>query len=84
MAEVNLRELRTIVRECLGEYNLKNDIRLSMLGFNGRKFARVVTIKDWNSALDGHKWRPLVNMIKEKTRKLYDELPSWFVIVEAR
>lgn len=83
MAEVNLRELRTIVRECLGEHNLKNDIRLSMVRFGGRGFARVVTIKDWDSSVDGHKWGPLVNMIKERTRKFYDDLPSWFVMVEA-
>jgi len=83
MAEVNLRELRTIVRECLDELKLKNDIRLSIVRFGGRGFARMVTIKDWNSALDGHKWGPLANMIKDRTRKFYDKLSSWFVIVEA-
>lgn len=83
MAEVNLRELRTIVRECLDELKLKNDIRLSTVGFGGRGFARTVTIKDWNASLDGHKWSPLEHMIKERTRKFYDNLQSWFVIVEA-
>ena len=83
VAEVNLRELRTIVRRCLDEHELKNDIRLKLVNFNGRAWGRIVVIKDWNAEQDGHKWSSLVRMIRERTRKLYGELPSWTLIVEA-
>ena len=83
MAEVNLRELRTIVRECLDEHKLKNDIKLKLVRFGGRGFGRIVIIKDWTPIMDGHKWSSLVRMIRERTRKLYGELPSWTLIVEA-
>jgi len=85
MAEVNLRTLRKIVRECLDEHKLKNDIRLKKVGFSdlARVTARVVIVKDWNPIQDGHKWSSLVRMIRERTRKLYGELPSWTLIVEA-
>lgn len=83
VAEVDLRELRIIVRQCLDEHKLKNDIKLSKVGFGGHGFGRIVTLKDWNSSLDGHKWDPVKRMIRERTRKLYGELPSWALIVEA-
>lgn len=89
MAEVNLRELRTIVRQCLKEHKLKNEIQLKkvsslgMVGITGA-FARLVIIKNWNPIMDGHKWSSLVRMIRERTRKLYGELLNWTLLVEAK
>lgn len=82
MAEVNLRELRQIVYGCLGEHKLKNKIGLKFVRFGGRGFGRIIVIKEWDSNTDGHKWQPLKRMIRERTRKLYGELPSWILIVE--
>jgi len=85
VAEVNLRELRTIVRRCLDEHELKNDIRLKKVGFSdlARVTARVVVIKDWNAEQDGHKWNSLVRMIFARTSKLYADLLGWTLFVEA-
>lgn len=83
MAEVNLRDLRQIVYGCLGEHKLKNKIRLNFIRFGGRGFGRIITIKEWDSSADGHKWQSLKRMIRERTRKLYGELPSWILIVES-